>query len=196
MPCGNGSKRWAKPIKPYRPILKPALVTFMTMLSLLLSLATTVLCVRSYWIYDRISVSGGFNQTASNRGVLKLDINRRMPLQRPISWNKSRSQDGWDQDGGRFGFLYYRGTGSQTGRRLFEIPHWFVILLFSILPTWRYLHRRPVPPPAGMCIKCGYDLRATPDRCPECGTISERGHHSVSIDGGLTFSSGTASNPI
>lgn len=43
------------------------------------------------------------------------------------------------------------------------IPFVTITVLFA-LPVYR--RRRKM----GVCKRCGYDLRATPDRCPECGT--------------------------
>jgi hypothetical protein len=54
-----------------------------------------------------------------------------------------------------------------------RIPKWFVILVSAGLPAlWlrrRLIRRRRQRAQQQLCINCGYDLRATPDRCPECG---------------------------
>jgi hypothetical protein len=43
-----------------------------------------------------------------------------------------------------------------------------VLGIWVVLMAWRWFRNRRFPQ-MGLCRKCGYDLRATPNRCPECG---------------------------
>jgi hypothetical protein len=51
------------------------------------------------------------------------------------------------------------------------VPHWCLAIVTGILPAvWAAMaFRRRRVAAAGLCPTCGYDLRASPDRCPECG---------------------------
>jgi hypothetical protein len=83
---------------------------------------------------------------------------------------------------GRFGFgicpSFHRGQPpalmSGFSQRIgILLPVWFPSLLFTILPSF-WLRRRMILRKRhrlGLCRHCGYDLRATPSRCPECGTV-------------------------
>ena len=51
------------------------------------------------------------------------------------------------------------------------LPHWLLVLLFGAVParkTWRWLKAKRKGKD-GFCRTCGYDLRGSSERCPECG---------------------------
>lgn len=50
-------------------------------------------------------------------------------------------------------------------------PCWLLLLISVPIPLLRFWKHglRRLRRNRGMCQQCGYDLRASPDRCPECG---------------------------
>lgn len=60
------------------------------------------------------------------------------------------------------------------------VPNWMLLMLFAIVPMIHLVSargsRRRHRAQIGLCVNCGYDLRGTPDRCPECGSPAPQAH--------------------
>jgi hypothetical protein len=58
----------------------------------------------------------------------------------------------------------------RMGSGAIYVPLWVVFAALLAAGIWarRKAHQPPRP---GLCVSCGYDLRATPEKCPECGTV-------------------------
>ncbi len=70
------------------------------------------------------------------------------------------------------GFDAYVERGKRGTDWMIVIPLWFPAAVTAILPLL-FLHRLRKARrrrAQGLCRRCGYDLRASTERCPECGT--------------------------
>jgi len=80
--------------------------------------------------------------------------------------------------------LEWRNAGIYCPRTMIVVPWWTTLMPVVVRPLYRTLNRfdegrllnrkreRQIRAnQARVCTECGYDLRATPHRCPECGTV-------------------------
>jgi len=87
----------------------------------------------------------------------------------PRQWNPPRSK--WEY----LGFIHQQGISYSQWMNdrasHWILPIWLPAMLVTLplLPMAFRLRRRSRG--SGHCQQCGYDLRATLDRCPECGMV-------------------------
>ena len=163
-------------------------------ISALLFVATVVLWVRSYRLMDEIlwQQTGGVRWAWTAKGHLAIGIlladyskqpasffgfkyqrDQAMP---PINFLLFMSKGAGDTDinwdGGGFALYARHEAATRNLHAMLVAPFWFIGAAMATPPlAWaarRRLHARRQRR-LGLCPSCGYDLRATPNRCPECG---------------------------
>ena len=173
--------------------MKRRLFGMTSLISLLLCVAALVLWVRSYWYYDVLVVPlpHPWSHVSINgiRGRAEFWVHRSWlePVHAVVGtvrlqkvefiWPPSRTADMMPHPPS-FEFRYIDASHSGMDIRFYVIalPHWFLAALLAMAPAlflWRRLrasHRLH----RNLCRNCGYDLRASPGRCPECGASSQQ----------------------
>jgi hypothetical protein len=175
----------------------PIATTLGSVASLAACVALAALWVKSYRTFDTFLRESGTDriEVCSRRGELVAVHFPGWPAppQTALVWEEAypipRAAPRWGPMGVGWdasthfrwaGVEYASGTfrwplnrwASRTPFRRFGISHAYPTALLAIPPllTLRRLLRSRRRRPAGTCRSCGYDLRATPDHCPECGT--------------------------
>ena len=146
----------------------------LTLLSLIGLLLSVGLWGVSYWNLVRVNskraisvAQGGFE--SRNRFPHSLYIPMR---KRPDGSIEALPFNRWFFSG--FGGWQTRWLPDfSRSRRYIYIPLWIPSAVFGLAffgGRSLHYHRRRKRKKLGLCLKCGYDLRASKDRCPECGT--------------------------
>jgi len=94
----------------------------------------------------------------------------------PRSWESFYENAGLDVLVGQTQFRFEHWSPGSD--RCYEVLCPLAVLLLPFLPVllvggaaiWRQQFRRR----HGLCVACGYDLRGTPEGCPECGRLVRR----------------------
>ncbi len=149
----------------------------LTVLSLLPCVATAVFWIRSYYREDFLYFYCGnsYAMALSYPGVATVEITRYQHTLEPPPKRWDYASEPANQTAlhwKRLGFCHRSEPALDGIRHVNCFPFWFLCALTALPPVLmgtRRIRRRSRREMC-FCPVCNYDLRATPDRCPECGT--------------------------
>src|SRR5579864_1952429 len=146
--------------------MRRRLLSFASIVSLLLCAATCGLWVRSYWRLDgAYSIRFLYTQPFANDGTIPQDIFRCISVSSSrghlaLSWWEM-DQDASDNDGADFVETslattkpYDLGQRPTSGVQSHVIPDWSLVLATLVIPLWRWRKRRGGRGAGGLCITC------------------------------------------
>lgn len=161
--------------------MKRRLFSMLSILSLLLCVVTAGLWLRSHWVADMFKADIRWTNVCvgSYSGFLQMYVGGHR-YDSPLYQVRHQQHD--INEKAPSGIMPYRYFAHWEAMYYTErpkywvasvkFPHWLALLIVGVLPVcWvvRWCrHRHHVM--EGYCITCGYDLRASKERCPECGT--------------------------
>jgi hypothetical protein len=160
--------------------MKRRLLNLLAAVALILFAATTAIWLRSLWWSDvqtcHVGNGPSYFQWESYKGRLRISkyvVGVYMPPQKLKAFIALRST-GLAALAGRFLKIAIGRAYMSNGVTVFYgsfvfFPAILPVIFFGLLSALSLLSR-PKLRLAGHCPSCGYDLRATPTRCPECGT--------------------------
>ena len=157
------------------------LLNLLTALSVLLCVVVCVLWLRSYWVWEQwvVSTPHRLYAIALRTGGVSIDAHW---VKRPVRerWETHREGPFREQQPlitqpettfNRLGFFYDRKVRGDHVMSGLTFPYWCVLVACALPALWLLADaRRKHRSRANVCCACGYDLRATPGRCAECGT--------------------------
>jgi len=163
-------------------------VSFLCVLMLVMCVVVVLVWVRSHWVADgffwkrqegrvRVVSASGVMLWVSEKpltgGRFLSDVGfgyTRQPPHDVLDRVKAIRETEWGWR--RAGLTVVGGRSALGPVRSVSFPYWMVVLVLGLLPSWRFVWldvRRRRRRRAGLCVRCGYDLRASNERCPECG---------------------------
>jgi hypothetical protein len=158
--------------------------------ALLLLYLTFFFCMSFAWVYDiyagrQMQMIGpmpdGFGIFVGDRAVgfrwSKRPVVPLSSIKNPYFAPNGIYGGNLDFGNGRRGWLYWGRSMAlrrTVGKEFYEAsigyrPLWWLSLPSVLLAGLAVVKSSRMRP--GACRTCGYDLRATPDRCPECGAV-------------------------